>query len=100
MYIYNVTIKVSHKIKDEWLKWMKEEHIPDMMATNKFENYRFCKLMDHDDEEGVVYVAQYDCFTRSDYNAYIEIHSERLRKKSYEKFGDQFMAFRTLMEHA
>lgn len=100
MYIYNVTIKVSHDIKDAWLQWMKEDHIPKMMATNKFEGYRFCKLMDHDDAEGVMYVVQYDCYSRADYNAYIEIHSERLRKESFEKFGDKFIAFRTLMEHA
>ncbi|MEI2737728.1 MAG: DUF4286 family protein [Chitinophagaceae bacterium] len=27
MIIYNVTIKVEHSIADQWLTWLKEEHI-------------------------------------------------------------------------
>ena len=36
MYIYNVTINIEETVHDKWLHWMKEEHIPAMLATGKF----------------------------------------------------------------
>jgi uncharacterized membrane protein len=34
--IYNVTIKVASPIEEAWLRWLKAEHIPDIMATGFF----------------------------------------------------------------
>ncbi|MCE3229382.1 MAG: hypothetical protein K0S32_3933, partial [Bacteroidetes bacterium] len=33
MFIYNVTVNISNDIHTDWLKWMKEIHIPDVMKT-------------------------------------------------------------------
>ena len=41
MIIYNVSIKIEPNIKDDWIKWMKEKHIPDVMNTAIFSNYKF-----------------------------------------------------------
>ena len=38
MYIYNVTINVEESVHEEWLDWMKKDHIPDMLNTGKFRN--------------------------------------------------------------
>lgn len=98
MFIYNVTIKVAHAIEKDWIQWMLEEHLKDMLATGKFLSYQFNKLLDHDDEEGVTYIVQYKCSDKAAYESYIEENSEHLRAKGYEKFGNQFIAFRTIME--
>ena len=36
MYIYNVTINIDETVHEPWLRWMRDEHIPDMLATGKF----------------------------------------------------------------
>ena len=59
MIVYNVTTKVSHFINDRWLQWMKEEHIPAIMATGLFHDYRICRLLEQDDQDGPTYSAQY-----------------------------------------
>lgn len=33
MIIYNVTVNIEHNVHDEWLKFMKDEHIPDVMKN-------------------------------------------------------------------
>ena len=33
MIIYNVTVKIEAEAADEWVKWMKEEHMPELMKT-------------------------------------------------------------------
>ena len=36
MIIYNVTITVEDDIKEDWLSWMKKEHIPEVIECGGF----------------------------------------------------------------
>ena len=96
--IYNVTLKVNHHIHTDWLRWMQEEHIQEVIATGCFTSARLLHLVESDDEEGVTYAVQYEAADRQLYDRYIQQFAENLRKKGYEKWGDGFIAFRTLME--
>jgi hypothetical protein len=98
MFIYNVTLKVDWSIHDAWLEWMREEHMPEVVATGCFESSRLLRLIDVDDTEGPTYAAQYTAELKSGYNRYINVYAEGLRKKSYDKWGERFIAFRTIME--
>ena len=53
MYLYNVTVKIDLSKHDDWVFWMQNEHIPDVMKTGLFKKYRFCKLMEQDESSGV-----------------------------------------------
>ena len=35
MIIYNVTSNIDESIHDEWLNWMRQEHIPQVLGTGK-----------------------------------------------------------------
>lgn len=96
--IYNVTVKVSHAIQSDWLRWMQEEHMQELVSTGCFTSCRLLHLLESDDEEGVTYAAQYEAPDRSHYDRYIQKFAEGIRKKGYEKWGDGFIAFRTLMQ--
>jgi hypothetical protein len=98
MIIYNVTIKVENQIADEWLEWMKQEHIPELMDTGLFADARLSRLLEQDETEGITYIAQYFCKDMEAYRSYISDHSERMRNKSFARFGNRFIAFRTLMQ--
>jgi hypothetical protein len=98
MIIYNVTIKVDAAIADAWLKWLLDEHIPDVMSTKCFSDFRVVRLIEVDETEGPTYAVQYNAETKSDYNRYIEIHASEMRKRSYDKWGDRFIAFRSVMQ--
>ena len=96
--IYNVTIKVSHPIHSNWLRWMQEEHIQEVVSTGCFTSGRLLHLLESDDEEGVTYAAQYEAPDRAHYDRYIREFAEGMRKKGYDKWGDGFIAFRTIMQ--
>ncbi|PSL35679.1 DUF4286 family protein [Chitinophaga ginsengisoli] len=98
MIVYNVTTKVSHFINDRWLQWMKEEHIPAIMATGLFHDYRICRLLEQDDQDGPTYSTQYFTDTLENYQTYLEEHAPALRKAGYDLFGNQFVAFNTVMQ--
>jgi len=98
MYIYNVTLKVDWYIHDAWLQWMKEEHMPEVVATGCFTGSQLLRLLEINEEEGPTYSAQYFAESKPDYNRYIEIHSASLRKKVSDNWGSQLIAFRSLMQ--
>lgn len=98
MIIYNVTIQPSWQIHDEWLAWMREVHVPDVMKTGMFTHHRILRLLDVDETEGPTYAFQYFATSKERYDHYISLFAPELRNKTYEKWGDQFIAFRSLME--
>jgi len=98
MLIYNVTIKVEESIADAWLQWLLNEHIPDVMSTGCFSSYKVVRLLEVDDSEGPTYAIQYYADSKADYNRYIELHAPLLRQKSIDKWGNRFIAFRSLMQ--
>ena len=98
MFLYNVTVKVSESIKNEWLNWLKKEHIPEVLATDCFNSATILRLMEVDDSEGPTYAVQYKTDSKSLYNLYLDKHAASLRQKSIDKWGDQFIAFRSFMQ--
>lgn len=98
MFIYNVTIKVHQSINNEWLKWMKEKHLNDVMATNCFTKYQFVQLLDVDDDEGITYAIQYYCQSKAIYDLYIEKFAPKLRQDGVDLFADKFIGFRSFMK--
>ncbi|HMX03879.1 MAG TPA: DUF4286 family protein [Chitinophagales bacterium] len=98
MYLYNVTIKIEQSRADEWLTWMREKHIPDVMATGFFVEYRLCRLVDDGDMEGMTFVVQYTLNNLDDFLTYKLTSGPSLQRDTQEKFGNDFFAFRTLME--
>ena len=98
MIIYNVTIKVDHSIAEEWMSWLKNEHIPDLIATGCFTHATILHLLEADDTEGITYAVQYHAESKALYNRYIENFSEMMRKKATDKWGNKFIAFRYVMQ--
>ena len=97
MIIYNVTVKVEHSIAAKWLAWLKEEHVPAIIATGCFSHAVVLHLFESDDEEGVTYAVQYFARDQESYNRYVKKFAEEMRKKSTDKWDNKFIAFRTVM---
>lgn len=98
MIIYNVTIKVDTSISESWLIWMKTEHIPAMLETGCFEKANILKLLELDEADGLTYAIQYMAKNKAMYDLYIDKHSVKMRNASFEKWGDKFIAFRSVMQ--
>ena len=98
MIIYNVTIKVHQSIKDAWLPWLQQEHIPGIIQTGCFTHATILRLLEIDDTEGPTYAVQYFAESKRLYNHYIENYAAAMRQKGFDKWGDKFIAFRSVMQ--
>jgi len=98
MYIYNVTINIDESVHDSWLAWMRETHIPEMLATGKFVQARMCKVLITEEEGGITYSVQYLTPSKKMLQKYYEEDAGRLRQETLNRFSDRFVAFRTELE--
>ena len=98
MIIYNVTLKVDLEVADTWVRWMKTEHMADLMNTGLFIDCRLCKLLGEDETDGITYSAQYFCSSIEEFDRYIDTYAVEMREPGNKLFAGQFVAFRTVME--
>lgn len=99
MLIYNVTLNVEDEIHDDWLKWMKVTHIPEVMATGCFVAFKMLKLVSRqEDETGYTYAIQYTCSSMDQYEHYQKTFAPALQAKTNDLFKGKFVAFRTILE--
>jgi hypothetical protein len=98
MIIYNVTVQVTWSIHDAWLQWMKEVHVADVINTGMFFKHQMLRLLEVDETEGPTYAIQYYAKNKDEYNQYIQEFSELMRKKGTDQWGNQFIAFRSVMQ--
>lgn len=97
MIIYNVTIKVDNEILDEWLVWI-AEHMPQVVATGCFERSSFFELLEPRVDEHRTFVAQYMAKTQEDYQRYVNDFAPKMREEGMQKFGEKFVAFRSILK--
>ncbi len=69
--LYNVTVKVETNIAEQWLQWLLTEHIPDVLSTKCFTDYKVVRLLEVDDTDGPTYAIQYFASSLDDYKHYI-----------------------------
>lgn len=97
MIIYNVTINIDLDAEREWAAWMKDEHIPEVMATGLFLDCRMLRVL-ADDDGGTTYAVQYTAADMDHYERYRDGHAKRLQARTEEKYAGRYAAFRTLLE--
>jgi hypothetical protein len=98
MILYNVTVNIEKESEEEWVAWMKQTHIPDVLATEMFLESKFYKIL-HDNEDGTTnYSVQYFTDSMEKIYEYQQNFAKKLQEDVKMKFQDRFVVFRTLLE--
>ena len=95
MYIYNVTVNIDEQVHREWLSWMKNTHIPKVLATGKFSKAKMCLVMVNEEMGGITYSIQFTTDSLETLHSYYKEDDDRLRNEAIARFPDKSVAFRT-----
>lgn len=96
MILYNVTVNIDTDVRDQWLKWMKEVHIPDLLATGMFVECKLARIL-AEEEGGITYSVQYFARNMDDYDRYIREFAPALQAEHDKIFSGKYVSFRTLL---
>lgn len=97
MILYNVTVNIDDEVREEWLTWMKQVHVPDVMKTGLFLENKIYKVMVNE-EAGTTYSVQYTLRSMDDLKTYQEKFAPALQKEHASRYANKFVAFRTVLE--
>jgi hypothetical protein len=99
MVLYNVTVNVATDVITDWKTWMKSIHIPEVLATNKFYDHRFLRMVsEHPDAEGETFAIQYLAKDMGELEDYLMNYAPDLQQKHVDRYGEKCLAFRTVLE--
>ncbi len=96
MFVYQVQVTIDQNIKHEWIEWMIEEHIPNVLKTGLFINAFFFEALDNPESNS--FIVQYHTKSIRDLNDYKEKFSTHLQKEHSDKFMNKFKAFRSVFK--
>tara|TARA_B100001564_G_C20562810_1_gene634555 strand:+ start:743 stop:1051 length:309 start_codon:yes stop_codon:yes gene_type:complete len=97
MIIYNVTIGIDESIIQDWLNWMRNDHIPEILSTKIFTKAQINRVITNNDS-GYTFAVSYSCNSMKDLHNYQVNYAPLLQQKHSKKFGDKVVSFRTIME--
>tara|TARA_B100001939_G_scaffold221778_1_gene190850 strand:- start:331 stop:639 length:309 start_codon:yes stop_codon:yes gene_type:complete len=95
MIIYNVTVTLNENVHSSWLEWLRQEHIPEVLSTRLFKKAVLSRIISNKE---FTYTIAYYAENSSKLESYKKNYSNRLRQKSFEKFGESAFSFRTELE--
>lgn len=98
MYIYNVTTNIDETVHKQWLQWMNETHIPEVLATGKFKSAKMCKVLIEEEMGGHTYSVQYMAENKETLQKYYTEDAAKLQAKVAKLFSGKFVSFRTELE--
>lgn len=98
MVLYNVTVGIDKDVESEWLNWMLETHIPEVMETEMFETFNVFKIISEEEEATSSYSIQYHSQSMTQIENYLQSFAPALIQKHMQKYREKHVAFRTLLE--
>ena len=98
MILYNVTVGIDLDTEKEWLEWMHSQHIPKVLNTGYFNEFKVYKVLGQEEEDTVSYSIQYFANSLDKVVEYLNKEAPSLSEEHRLKFKDKHVAFRTLLE--
>ena len=96
MILYNITISVDSNCAKDWLDYMVNDHIPAVLATGHFRDYKLCRV-EGDEQGGETYAVQYLAYSPDAFNLYQAECAPTLQADFHKKWGTKAAAFRTIL---
>lgn len=94
--LYNVTIGINPIKIEEWARFMREEHLPKIFASDCFKSYRMGRIIDENTESATIAV-QYLALSMEHLEKYQNEYAPQIQREHMEKFGSDVVAYRSVL---
>ena len=99
MVIYEVNVELNPEIKDDFISWLENEHIDELLAQDGF--YKAETFYRKASEEGCadksLLTIHYSVNSRKNLEDYFKNHREEIKRKALEKFNGKFKINRRIL---
>ena len=96
MVLYNITVSGDASLAKEWVDYMHKDHIPAVLDTGHFRDYKLCRV-EGDEQGGLTFAVQYVAHSVAAFNKYQKECAPDLQKEFINRWGSKAAAFRTIL---
>ncbi|MGB1076490.1 MAG: DUF4286 family protein [Flavobacteriales bacterium] len=97
MVLYNLSIAVLPQQSMEWQDYMRTKHIPEIMSSGCFIQYRICLIPPMHDAE-MTFAVQYVAPSEAHFERYKSDFAPALQSDYQKRFGQTTGVFRTVLK--
>lgn len=97
-YLYNITYNIEEQIHDQWLRWVQEYHIPDVLKNTPFVGAKLIKVWMDEELGGITYSIQYQAENRAMLDIFLYESKFNIFGDMLKMFPNQFVSFSTELE--
>lgn len=97
MFIYSVHIELKASRRDEWINYMKSEHINDVLATGCFVKAEMVERLEPNETDHCHFTTNYYFDDFRDIETYREQHATGLQQDVKKIFGEDFKGSREIL---
>ena len=97
MFLYIITYNIDRDIEQPWLIWMRQVHLPKMMATGHFISHKIYRLLNVKDE-GTTYSVQFFTDDLKRLEEYLANDAPVLMEEHNRLYRNKHVAFRTVLQ--
>lgn len=98
MIIYSVTIHIQKDVEAEWLQFMQEKHIQDVINMGYFTHATIRRVISENETSSTTYNMEYFAENLEAYNAYLKNAAAEMQKDVLDRFAGKFSAERKIYE--
>ena len=99
MILYGITINIERQIHEQWIEWMKTQHVPAVLGCGLIQDSKILKLLNEEDgNPGVTYSFQYFFKDLNALQKFQEEFEPGLDTILYSKYRNSLVDFRTILE--
>lgn len=97
MILHNITSQVVPEVESEWMEWMQNTHIPNVLASGCFTQATLLKVH-ADTPDFKAYAVQYTAASKSDLERFLTSVAPELTQQIKAVFGENVLHFSTQLE--
>jgi hypothetical protein len=98
MLLYNITYNIDKNEEQDFLNWMQNIHIQDVMITGFPKSYKVLKLLTEIDNGGVTYSVQYNFDSRDGFEVFENDYLDDLHDAIDKRYRGKYVHFASLLE--
>ena len=97
MILYNVTMNIDKQFEKEWLVWMKNIYLPEVMKTGMFLEFKVYRIKAQQ-QDGSNFSVQLFAKSMNEVVQYQSQFAAGLESRLMAKFGSNLVFFATMLE--
>ena len=98
MIIYNTTFNVPENLQTEFLDFMRNEYIPQVIQSDILKEPRLSRIFGREDDDGYSFALEFKADNIQDLEEWNKKEGKKLYFKVLTKFRQNILGFATLMQ--